>query len=362
MRILHLEASPGWGGQEMRIVKESLGLKKRGHEVFLGVVEKGLLIEKGRENGLEVFPLKLHKKKALVVLFQIMNLIKKKKIDLVVTHSSVDSWLGGMAARLLKKPVVRMRHLSTPIRGGLNGFLLYNKLCDAVVTTSAVAAEEVMKRSARTNKELCLEVATGIDPSFAEVDSEKVRRFRESLSVKETDFLVGTACFMRSWKGINDFLKAALLLKDHTSIKWVIIGGGHMEEYIERARLLKLDNVLFTGHLNQPNFAIAALDLFALISTAHEGVSQSLLQAALLKKPLIGTPTGGIPEICRDNVTGILVPRFSPEKVAEAVLKIQKDQALAKKMGSEAYSLVKSSFTLEHMLDQMEEVYTKVCL
>ena len=78
MRILHLEASPGWGGQEMRIVKESLGLKKRGHEVFLGVVEKGLLIEKGRENGLEVFPLKLHKKKALAVLFQIMSLIKKR--------------------------------------------------------------------------------------------------------------------------------------------------------------------------------------------------------------------------------------------------------------------------------------------
>ena len=360
MRILHLEASPGWGGQEMRILKESLGLKKRGHEVFFGVVEKGLLIEKAQENGIEAFPLKLYKKKALVVLFQIMSLIKSKKIDLVVTHSSVDSWLGGLAARLLKKPVIRMRHLSTRIRGGLNGYLLYNKLSDFVVTTSAVAAEEVVKKS-NQKKELCKEVATGIDLSFAEVEAEKVRKFREILSVKETDFLVGTACFMRSWKGINDFLKAALLLKGHSSIKWVIIGGGHMEEYVERARLLKLDNLIFTGYLEKPNFAIAALDLFALLSTAHEGVSQAMLQAALLKKPLIGTPTGGIPEVCKDGKTGILVPNFSPEKVAEAVLKIKKDKDMAKKMGQEAHLLVKRSFTMEHMLDQMETIYNKVC-
>ena len=359
MRILHLEASPGWGGQEMRIVKESLGLKKRGHEVFLGVIEKGLLIEKAQKNGLEVFPLKLHKKKAFVVLWQIMRLIRKKKIDLVVTHSSVDSWLGGLAARLLKKPIVRMRHLSTPIRGGMNGFLLYNKLCDFVVTTSLVAAEEVMKKSGR-NKESCQEVATGIDPLFAEVDKKQVKKFRASLDLKENDFLIGTACFMRSWKGIDDFLKAALLLKENSSIKWVIIGGGHMQEYVKKASLLKLNNVIFTGHLEKPNFAIAALDLFTLLSTAHEGVSQALLQAALLKKPLIGTPAGGIPEICQDDITGILVPRFSSKKVSEAVLKIQKDKDLAARMGREAHLLVKGSFTLDHMLDKMEKIYIQV--
>lgn len=345
----------------MRIVKEAVGLKNRGHRIFLGVIENGLLIEKAKQAGLVVFSLKLRKKQSLTALLQIMQLIKKYKIDLVVTHSSIDSWLGGLAARFLKKKIVRLRHLSTPIRGGLNGFLLYKKLCDFVVTTSDIARQEVIKKAAQDPAK-CLEVATGINPDFALLQEEKVLSFRKSLSIKKTDFLVGTACFMRSWKGIDDFLKTAWLLQEKENVKFVIIGGGHMQSYVDKAKKMHLKNLFFTGHLPDPSFALAALDVFALLSTAHEGVSQSLLQAAFLKKPLIGTPAGGIPEICQDRITGLQVPLFCAEKVKDAILILQKNRNMAKEMGEKAFFLVKNYFTEKQMLDQMETVYQKVLL
>ncbi|MFA5250871.1 MAG: glycosyltransferase family 4 protein [Parachlamydiales bacterium] len=357
MRILHLESSPGWGGQEMRLLKEAKGLEARGHRVFLGVIESGALIEKARSQALEVFELKLKKYQIFQALGQIKKIIQTKKIDLVVTHSSLDAWIGGIAARILKKPVVRLRHLSTPIKGGLNGFLLYRKLSDFVITTSEEAQRQVLKKA---HQKKCLEIPTGVEKSFLKVNREKIKKFREWLGVGEKDFLVGTACFMRSWKGIDDFLKAAELLKDCAEIKWVIIGGGHMEGYVQKALERNLKNVVFTGYLEKPNFAIAALDLFMLLSTAHEGVPQALLQAAALKKPLIGTMTGGIPEVCQNQVTGLVVPRFAPEEVARAVLKLKTQRALAKKLGEEAFRLVKSKFTLERMLDQMETIYKRV--
>ena len=48
MRIIHLEASTGWGGQEMRILSEAKGMRQRGHEIFF-VVEKEAKLEKKQE-------------------------------------------------------------------------------------------------------------------------------------------------------------------------------------------------------------------------------------------------------------------------------------------------------------------------
>ena len=117
------------------------------------------------------------------------------------------------------------------------------------------------------------------------------------------------------------------------------------------------DTLTFTGHLDSPYAAIAALDIFLLLSTAHEGISQASLQAAFLKKPLITTDVGGLPEVCLQDLTGIVVPSFSPEKVAEAVVKLANDGALREEMGQKGKELVESRFTLKHTLDQMEEVY-----
>ncbi|MBT7461989.1 MAG: glycosyltransferase family 1 protein, partial [Waddliaceae bacterium] len=44
MHILHTEASPGWGGQEIRILRESEGLRERGHDVIFIIQENGGLV------------------------------------------------------------------------------------------------------------------------------------------------------------------------------------------------------------------------------------------------------------------------------------------------------------------------------
>ena len=53
-------------------------------------------------------------------------------MHLVHTHSSVDSWLATLAARSLRLPVVRSRHVSIPIR---RGRALIYRLADRVITS-----------------------------------------------------------------------------------------------------------------------------------------------------------------------------------------------------------------------------------
>lgn len=358
MNILHLESSPGWGGQEIRSYREAMGMRSRGHNVFFAIESNGGLVCKARGAGFKTYQLKYKKAFWPLTFFLLIYIIVKNRIDIVNTHSSNDSWLGGIASRLTNRKIIRTRHLSTPVRSGINSYFLYNLLADYIVTTCA-AVVDTLCLQAKKDKKFCSSIPTGVDTQKIIYDVEKSKEFRRKYNIHEKDFLVGTACFMRSWKGIDDFLQAANILRNEKNLKWVIIGGGHAERYHKLAKDLALDDiVIFTGHLDNPFDALGSLDAFALLSTAHEGVSQASLQACFLKKPIIGTPIGGIKEVCIDNVTGIQVEPFSPHQVKEAVLKLKSSKELCLEMGNSASELVLKKFTYKEMLDRMERVYS----
>lgn len=357
MNILHLEASSGWGGQEIRILREAEGMRSRGHRVILGVMRGGGLVQRAREAGFTVYELDFQRGYWPLCLWRLLKIFRKERVELVNTHSSLDSWIGGIAARIAGKRIVRTRHLSTPIKGGWNSRFVYGKLADFVVTTCASVVPMIVRQSGK-KREAFESIPTGVDLGQLQVSEEEILAFRKEIGVASDDFLVGTACFMRSWKGIDDFLQAADQLREIPQLKWVIIGGGHAEKYRKKAEELRLEKIVtFTGHLDRPFPGMAALDVFALLSTANEGVSQAILQAAALKRPLLATSVGGLGEVCIDQVTGITVPRFSPLAVACAVMKMKGNRTLCKEFGEKAYRLVLERFTLKHTLDQMEAVY-----
>jgi glycosyltransferase involved in cell wall biosynthesis len=357
MNILHLEASSGWGGQEIRILKEAEGMRARGHQVILGVCKGGGLVARAKEAGFTVYELNFRRPYWLFCLLKLLFIMQKHAIQIVNTHSSLDSWIGGIAARLGRRWIVRTRHLSTPIKEGWNSRLLYGKLADFVVTTCSSIVPLIVEQSGQL-AHCCRSIPTGVDPEKIKVQPEEKKGFREKLGIHSKDFLVGTACFMRSWKGVDDLLKAAHLLRDVPHLKWVIIGGGHAERHKKLAETLKLEGIVyFTGHLDNPFPALDALDLFALLSTAHEGVSQAILQAAYLEKPLLSTKTGGLQEVCLDQQTGLNVSSFAPEEVAQAVLKLKENPDFRSQLAKNAKRLILEQFTLTHTLDQMEAVY-----
>jgi len=354
MKILHTESSNGWGGQEIRILKESIGMRDRGHEVVFAVVRGGKLVEHARKHGFTVYELNFKRSYALPTIFHLIQIIRKHAIEVVNTHSSLDAWLAGIASRITGRKVIRTRHLSTPIRGGLNAALLYRGLADFVVTTSSGIIPTIAHQANIPLSRLQC-VPTGVEPF--EVDPEEARAFRQHHGIKETDILIGTVCVVRSWKGIQDLIGAATQLKHLPHLKWIVVGGG----YIDNFRPLADPSVplIFTGHLESPFAAIAALDIFTLLSTAHEGISQASLQAAFLGKPLITTTIGGLPEVCIDGETGIVVQPSSPKQVADAVVLLASDGGLRQKYGKAAKELVYKKFTFENTLNKMESIISK---
>lgn len=357
MNILHTESSTGWGGQEIRILREAVERKKRwGYETVFAVNRKGKLIGRARAEGFTVYELPFNKGRALQTIWRLLQIIRRHRIALINTHSSLDAWIGGIAARLAGRPIIRTRHLSTPIRKGWNSYLLYNKLVDFVVTTSSCMVP-VISEQAKLPRACLKCVPTGIDPQALLVAQSEIDSFRRALNLKTGDILVGTACFVRSWKGIDTLLQTAEKLKERKEIKWVIVGGGYVDNYRPKVKDLGIEqSVIFTGHLEHPYPAIAAMDIFVLLSTAHEGISQASLQAAYLKRPLITTSVGGLPEVCIEGKTGLCVAPHNVEETARAVETLADNPALRIAMGEQARLLVEERFTFERTLDEMHAI------
>jgi len=359
MRIVHTEASLGWGGQEIRTFNEAKALREKGHEIFF-IIQKGAkLAQRCTEEGFAVLEVNFFKKHWPLSLLKMIRFLNKIKAQLVVTHSSLDGWLGGISARLAHIPVIRIRHVSTPTKSGLNAKILFNLLADHIITTSSEIVAS-LERATGKNRGQIVCIPTGVDPSSLHINLDEVKAFRASLGLAESDCLAGSVCVVRSWKGIESLIGAAEKLRNIPDLKWLVVGGGYLEQHQKRVQRLGLEKqVIFTGHLNDPKVALAALDIFLLLSTANEGISQASLQASYMEKPLVTTPTGGLKEVCLHEQTGLLVAPHSAEEVAEAVMKLKVSPELRTKYGRLAKALIEERFLFEKTLKEIEDIYMR---
>jgi glycosyltransferase involved in cell wall biosynthesis len=356
--ILHTEWSSGWGGQEMRIVAESVAFQARGYCMLVAAQPGSQILARAAEAGLTAIPLKIRKGVDLLAAAACLRILLRHRVHLVHTHSSPDAWACGIAARLARVPVVRSRHLSTPIRRNAFSRLVYMKLADRVIT-SGQAIKDEMVHGNRMDGERIVSIPAGIDVKQFVPSADRGAARRE-LGLAEGDFVVGIVSVLRKWKGHRDLLEAVHRLAGiGVPAKLVIVGAGPQEENIRR-RIAELGlhaRVQMTGHRGDVPRLIAAMDCMALPSTANEATSQVLPQALAMKVPVVTTTVGGLPEVVRDRDTGLLVPPGDPAALTEALLWIYRNPAQAAQTAERGYAHTHVNFTFDGMIERTEAVY-----
>src|SRR2546428_13797119 len=85
MRILHTEASLGWGGQEIRILDEAEGISGRGHSVALAAPYGGPIFQAALKRGLDAVPLPIARKRPSGFL-ALRRWLPGHPVDAVDTH------------------------------------------------------------------------------------------------------------------------------------------------------------------------------------------------------------------------------------------------------------------------------------
>lgn len=93
-----------------------------------------------------------------------------------------------------------------------------------------------------------------------------------------------------------------------------------------------------------------------LLTSENEPFGRVIVEAMACGVPVIATRSGGVPEIVRDGIDGILVTPGSANEVCEAVLKLLRDQSLRNSLSAAGIKRAEE-FTLERHVDQMVQVF-----
>lgn len=363
--VLHTESSLGWGGQEIRILEEAKGIRKRGHRLKIACQPGSKLSIKAEEAGIEVIRISMGRISYPSAILKFRRMIENFSIDIINTHSSRDSWLASIAGRLSKRRpmILRTRHLSTPISRSRLSRFLYERLPHKVITTGEAIRRQMIEDNGFDEKRI-ISIPTGVDLNL--FDPERVNgTLRSDWGVPAYVPVIGMVAVIRSWKGHEYFVDAAgIVLKEFPEARFFIVGDGPRKEIVSnyiKARGLQ-DSIIMTGQRDDIPHVMASFDIVVLPSYANEGLPQSLIQAMAMGKPVIASNVGSIPEVVIDGKTGYLVPPRSPSAIAEKIISLLKDNGLRLEMGDEGRSLVSSRLSLEDMLNRIEALYTDLIM
>jgi len=358
LRIVHTESSLGWGGQEIRILAESRGLIRRGHDVKLLCAPQAQIFAEAPKWEVPAVPLPIARKRP-VGLGALHQWFTSNVSDIVNTHSSTDSWLAALVQTALGRPtrIVRTRHISAPVPRSPLSRWLYMRAAAYVVTTGEAIKRDLIERNGyRANR--IESVPTGLDAGRYRPGERKAMRARFGLPQDRT--LVGILATLRSWKGHAVLLEAMARLP--AAIELVIVGDGPQREALEQqvARLGLGARVHMQGQQADVLPWLRAIDIFALPSYANEGVPQALVQAMLCELPCVTTAVGGIPELAEHERTALLVPPQDAPALAAAIERLAADEGLRRELGETARKHCVEGYSYERMLDRMENIYRNI--
>ena len=307
----------------------------------------------------------------------LIKIIKDNEVDTVHAHNFAAGFSAGIAARFAGVPMVmsvhqdiseyvtsspnKIRRMLSILRGQIS--LSVYKI-SAFLSKRIVCVSEFVKQSMAKNGFNCKKVeviCNGINIA-SEKQFSLQGKFRKLLGITSGNILIASVGRLHQVKGYKYLIESAKsILKSHEKVKFVLIGEGDerktLELQVEEAGIES--SFLFAGHRDDVLDILEEIDIFVL-SSLSEGFPTVLLEAMAMKKPVIATRVGGVPEIIEHERDGLLVESCSSSQIVEALYRIIDDNALKNMISKNGYDKVKGQFSIDVQVNKFDKIYKKV--
>ena len=333
------------------------------------------LLKKAEEIGAEViviphFVRKPNPVRDLLTLFRLITIIRNSGCHIVHTHTSKAGFLGRLAAKYCGIKVIFHSTHGTIFHGYFNPvminlYLLLEKLAanftDKIICLSKKEIDEYLEKGIGKPENIT-SIYNGIDISEFEKAATNPDAKRVELSIKQSDYLGATIGRLEKVKGQQYLIEAVpFIIKDVPNFRLLIIGDGEESDnlkYLVRENNIS-SHVTFLGNREDILEILACIDCFYLPSL-NEGFGIVLLEAMAMKKPIIATAVGGIPEVVLHGETGILVPPKDPQSISQATLTLFRNKEMRERMGLAGYARVRNYFGIENQVKATENLYEDI--
>ncbi len=278
------------------------------------------------------------------------EIFKYYKPELVNIQSRDDFLAGTMAARKYGIRILWTDHadfrnwvlwnVNTKYKNIIGKKIIkLSRKVEKVIFVSEKVAEETAKMIYPKQLKNTVIIENGVD--------DKLANYKD-VSFKNNSFVyVGRVV---DEKGIGELVKAFMMVvKKYPKAMLNIYGDGEIQKFKKMCE--GCDNVKFHGPTDETIRVLVENEMFVLPSY-REGLSLSLLEAAMMEKKIIASDVDGNPEVVVDGETGLLVPVKNVEKLAETMLWMLEHKSQAERMAQNVRKRYEKKFNFEKIFEE----------
>ena len=305
---------------------------------------------RGSLAGLVMFPF---------VLLQLLWLIRRERINLINIHYPTSQLFFSLCRLLSRVKLVTSVHGADIFPGGKPREayprrlrFLFNR-SDAIVANSEAFREDFLALFPELRGKTTF-IHNGVD--WDELHPEDL-----SLAPQRVPYVLCVAAHNEK-KALDVLLQAfAKVVRSDDEVQLVLVGDGPLRAELEKLATDQQigERVIFAGALERPEVVkrLHGCRVFVLPSRS-EPFGIAIVEAMACGKPVVGSRTGGIPEIIEDGREGLLVEPDDPDALAGAIQRLLGDAGLRADLGSHGREKVLNRFLWEHTGSAYERLFS----
>lgn len=362
MHVVHLTASGFFGGPERQIIGLGTALSRPVRTTVVSFSEGGrcrAFLREVRAAGLVGLELTNDFPRVRSVAREVTRLLRQERADVLVTHGYKSNLLGRPAARRAGVPIVSVsrgwtgENLKVRCYEALDRIHL--RFMDRVVCVSAGQATKVRR--------------AGVSPDQVEVihNGARLAAFRTRVPeardalrrVAGPGPIILAVGRLSPEKGFRVLVEAAaVVVAARPDARFVLFGEGAERPALER----RVNELGLAAHFQLPGFRgdLDALTPWAdvvVIPSFTEGLPNVALEAGAAGVPVVATAVGGTPEVVADGETGFLVPPNQPRVLADQLIRVLAEPAVARQFGAAARRRMEEHFSFAAQAQRYMELF-----
>jgi len=357
-----------WGGQELRVIEQMEWLIARDYKIWLIARPGSAILEEAKKRNLPCFALRVRGSVNLKTLYKLLRFLQQEEINLLDCHSNKDAYYGLWTRLLTKRKVIRSRHVTDRIITKNGRALVWRYGNDHIITTADAVNRQIL--------DLGLAPAEKIHTAKAGVDETRFHphidstHLKKQLGIPLDHSVVANIGMIRSDKGQLYYAKACnRLLDTHQNLSCIQVGEATLQTKRYKAEVVReiqqgrhADRFHFLGYHDDIENYLAMADIVAIASIGTEAQTRLVSQAYLMKKAVVATRIGGLPEMVHDQETGLLCEAKSGDALASSIHRLLDDIPLRNTLTGNAYTYALQHMTIDLMMQEMINVYEQTLL
>ncbi|MEN9943629.1 MAG: N-acetyl-alpha-D-glucosaminyl L-malate synthase BshA [Bacteroidota bacterium] len=362
---------PTFGGSGVVATELGKALAEKGHEIhfitYSQPVRLGSLRKNVRYHEVNVsdYPLFLYPPYELVLASKMVDVAKHEGLDLLHVHYAIPH----ASAAYMAKQILKREGINLPVITTLHGtditLLGRDASFEPVISFAINESDAVtaVSQSLRTDtyKLFGINIDIEVIPNFLNpnlIDEDVVKEIREEYAPDGTPMLIHISNF-RPVKRVMDVMEIYKRVNDLKPSVLIMVGDGPDRSKAEQfARDHHLCDVVFVGNVKNPMELLSAADVM-LLPSESESFGLAALEAMASGVPVVSSNAGGLPELNRHGVSGLMSNVGDVDEMAKQVFYLIEKEERLLKFKDQARERA-SAFSLEAVLPLYEKLYDKV--